>query len=752
MSQSKLNFLPFGAAIGVFFIVVATVISFSPHSSPRTFAQQGPNNEAIAATSTLESVAMSTAVDTSTPVLNLIRTPNEDTGEVDLRLEWTTTRTDLYPQFVVMRRPPSKEPWSFNDIVHALSTSSPSYQDAYASGQSGQTFHHLGSESELFTDTSTPVQFAIRFVSRPPGGEPALVYSNSITLSPPREGGTATTPPAVATTTPETSTSPADTSTPVLNLIRTPNEDTGEVDLGLEWTTTRTDLTPLRIVYRRPPSEEPWVFFDKWYNTSSRSQSVSTVSRWFRNSTTTVEFAVSFLTNSAGEAVYSNSITLSPPREGETATTTPVLNLIRTPNEDTGEVDLQLEWTTTRTDLTPLRVVYRRPPSEEPWVLGQYDSSNISSGSSSRNLHTLSDWFRISTTAVEFVVLFRDTANKEQVYSNSVTLRPLAGTSIPESVDTSTPVLNLIRTRIESTGEVDLRLEWTTTRTDLTAGTYIHRRPPSDEPWDWTKHSQSSLSNATSSSQSLSRTLSDWFRTSTTTVEFAVAFLTNSTGEAVYSNSVTLRPPVPSAPRKLSDAIMLIWEADPDPLVTGYQILRRIKDGGDYSVLVENTGDTDKYYVDTSAVYGVTYEYVIKSVSELLGVSPPSNPIAAVRIKRGSPLLATALNVPDHHSQSNFTFELRFSETPKDGLSYVTLRDAFDVTGGTMVTAKRVVPGKNIRWNITVKPSGDGAVTVVLPAARTDCTEEGAICTADGRPLFNRVEVTVPRFVPRFGR
>ena len=54
-----------------------------------------------------------------------------------------------------------------------------------------------------------------------------------------------------------------------------------------------------------------------------------------------------------------------------------------------------------------------------------------------------------------------------------------------------------------------------------------------------------------------------------------------------------------------------------------------------------------------------------------------------------------------------FTFELRFSEAPRKGFSYKTLRDnAFTVTGGEVVKARRLEKGKNVRWEISVRPDG----------------------------------------------
>ena len=107
-------------------------------------------------------------------------------------------------------------------------------------------------------------------------------------------------------------------------------------------------------------------------------------------------------------------------------------------------------------------------------------------------------------------------------------------------------------------------------------------------------------------------------------------------------------------------------------------------------------------------------------------------------------LTASAHDVPaNHDGNSAFTFELRFSETPRKGFSYKTLRDhAFTVTNGDVTNARRLEKGKNVRWEIHVTPDGDGTVTVVLPVT-TDCAATGAVCTSDGRMLSTRLELTV---------
>ncbi len=120
---------------------------------------------------------------------------------------------------------------------------------------------------------------------------------------------------------------------------------------------------------------------------------------------------------------------------------------------------------------------------------------------------------------------------------------------------------------------------------------------------------------------------------------------------------------------------------------------------------------------------------------------------AATAAVEPAPTLLTAelLDTPSSHDgDTAFTFELRFSEEFE--LSYKTVRDhAFTVTGGEVTGARRLDRDSatpNIRWETTVAPDGNGGVTIVLPAT-TDCADQGAICTADGRMLSNRNQLSV---------
>ena len=101
-----------------------------------------------------------------------------------------------------------------------------------------------------------------------------------------------------------------------------------------------------------------------------------------------------------------------------------------------------------------------------------------------------------------------------------------------------------------------------------------------------------------------------------------------------------------------------------------------------------------------------------------------------------APLTARAHDAPSsHNGQDAFTFELRFIEAPTPGFSYTTVRDhAFTVTGGSVTYVRRLEPGKNVRWEITVTPGSGVDVSIALNAT-TNCSAEGAICTGDGRML-----------------
>ena len=101
-----------------------------------------------------------------------------------------------------------------------------------------------------------------------------------------------------------------------------------------------------------------------------------------------------------------------------------------------------------------------------------------------------------------------------------------------------------------------------------------------------------------------------------------------------------------------------------------------------------------------------------------------------------SPLTASFSGMPLAHRGEAFTFTLTLSEDV-DGLGFMTVKEAFDVTGATVIKAKRHTRGSNESWMITVEPnSATDRATITMPET-TDCNASGAICTSDSRPLSN---------------
>ena len=125
-------------------------------------------------------------------------------------------------------------------------------------------------------------------------------------------------------------------------------------------------------------------------------------------------------------------------------------------------------------------------------------------------------------------------------------------------------------------------------------------------------------------------------------------------------------------------------------------------------------------------------------------VSAGTGSESTVNIQSKTPLTASVESAPPSHNGSDeFRIRIAFSEEPKTGFSYTTMRaHAFTVTGGSVTGARRLEAPSNIGWEVVVEPDSNGDVTIVLPAT-TDCNAQGAICTGDGRPLSNRLEITV---------
>ena len=166
----------------------------------------------------------------------------------------------------------------------------------------------------------------------------------------------------------------------------------------------------------------------------------------------------------------------------------------------------------------------------------------------------------------------------------------------------------------------------------------------------------------------------------------------------------------------------------------------------DYQWLAEDSpipGATASAYLLVAADKGRAITVKVSFTDD--GDSDESLTSAATAAVTTSPLTVGLENEPaDHDGSNTFTFQLRFSEEFQ--VSYLTLRDdAFTVDGGEVTQARRLEGDSitpNVRWEITVRPDGDGDVTITLPET-TDCNATGAICTEDNRMLSNRLEPTV---------
>ncbi len=137
---------------------------------------------------------------------------------------------------------------------------------------------------------------------------------------------------------------------------------------------------------------------------------------------------------------------------------------------------------------------------------------------------------------------------------------------------------------------------------------------------------------------------------------------------------------------------------------------------------------------DTSVEDDETFTLTLSNAS---GATIATGEATGTVIDVPPPLTASFSGLPaEHDGRHLFSFVIVFSENFSGRFPYTTLRDsAVTATNGTVRGAERVVKGENRRWKITVRPSGNGDVTIALAA--------GSVSTESGRPLSNTVSATV---------
>ena len=99
-----------------------------------------------------------------------------------------------------------------------------------------------------------------------------------------------------------------------------------------------------------------------------------------------------------------------------------------------------------------------------------------------------------------------------------------------------------------------------------------------------------------------------------------------------------------------------------------------------------------------------------------------------------------------HDGSSPFTFNVLFSEEPASGYSYRTLQGStLRVFQGRQMgvrAVKRLTPGSNRRWQVTLAPISGEDMRVEI-GRTADCADRGAVCTDDGRMLSNAIGRTI---------
>ena len=208
----------------------------------------------------------------------------------------------------------------------------------------------------------------------------------------------------------------------------------------------------------------------------------------------------------------------------------------------------------------------------------------------------------------------------------------------------------------------------------------------------------------------------------------------------------------PGAPQDLSVSptdstgeLSVTWNApgnNSGPEITGYSVEWKLSSGywGTPSDVreIRTTGTTHRI---TGLAEASQYAVRVRAASQVLE-GPASVEVLAAPMGP-APLLAEFWNKPASHegAGSHFNVYIAFSEDIDHG--YIELRDGtLEVHGGMVLEAGGADRAPDSR-RLVILPHGSDHVTITLPASE-DCSIWGAICTADGKKLSNRLELTIP--------
>ena len=208
----------------------------------------------------------------------------------------------------------------------------------------------------------------------------------------------------------------------------------------------------------------------------------------------------------------------------------------------------------------------------------------------------------------------------------------------------------------------------------------------------------------------------------------------------------------PEAPQDLSVSptdtageLTVTWNALDNhggPAPAGYRVEWKQSSGywGRQSDVREVRTNETAYKI-TGLVEALQYAVRVRAVSQGLEGAASAEVLAAPM--GSAPLTAELRNQPVTHEGGGSPFSVNMAFSEAIDHSYIEFRDgSLEVDGGMVLEASRVDRRPDL-WRLAILPHGSGHVTITLPSGR-DCSMWGAICTADGKNLSNRLEFTVP--------
>ena len=235
------------------------------------------------------------------------------------------------------------------------------------------------------------------------------------------------------------------------------------------------------------------------------------------------------------------------------------------------------------------------------------DDSEIDGATSSTYTIQASDNGKV----IKVQVTFTDDADNEETLTSAAT-GAVAGAQPTEPPDKPR---NLSATATHDS----VTLTWDDPGDDSITGYVILRRIPGDNP-------EGHFDVLAADTETAATTYTDDTVSAETRYTYRIKAI-NGAGTSErsrWSHIDVPAAPVPDKPTGLEATVshgqvVLTWDDPGDDSITGYVILRRVREndtGGDFSVLVADTGTAALTYTDDTVAAGLTYTYRIKAINE----------------------------------------------------------------------------------------------------------------------------------------